>query len=87
MFSGHVGSLPGIKWPECEVDHLYPSKTEVTKEWSYTYTAAICRHDEVRDSFCVCGDLCHLHAPAVLPYGNRFVGPGGYQSPSRNFEE
>jgi len=87
MFSMHLGSVPGIKWPECEVDHLYPSKTEVTIEGSCTCTATICRNGEIRDSFCVCRDLCHIHAPAILPYGNRFLGPGGYQSLSRHFGE
>ena len=69
------------------MDHLSPSTTEVTNEGSYTCIAAVCRHGEVRDSFYVCRDLCHLHAPAVLPYVNRFLGLGGYQSLSRHFGE
>ena len=79
--------MPVIKWPECEVDHLSPSKTEVTNEGSYTCTAAVYPHGEVRDSFYVYRDLCHLHAPAVLPYGNRFLGPGVYHILSRHFGE
>lgn len=87
MFSGHLGFVPGIKWPECEVDHLYPSKTEVTNEGSYTCTAATWRHGEVKDIFYVCRVLCHLQAPDVLPYGYRFLGLRGYQSLSRHFGE
>ena len=26
---------PVVKWPGCEVGHLYPSAAEVTNGWSY----------------------------------------------------
>jgi hypothetical protein len=35
------GSLPGVKWPKCEVAHTSASNSEVENEWSYYSTRLI----------------------------------------------
>jgi len=35
LFNGYWVSLPGVKWPGCEVGHSHPSHGKVKSEWSY----------------------------------------------------
>jgi hypothetical protein len=34
-FNGFRGSLPGVRWPKCGVNHSLPSNVEVKNMWSY----------------------------------------------------
>ena len=34
LFSGYRGSLPGVKWPGCEVDYSPTSSSEAKNEWN-----------------------------------------------------
>ena len=34
LFSGYRGSLPGLKWPGCEVDYSPTSSSEAKNEWN-----------------------------------------------------
>ena len=44
LFSGYLGSLPGIKRLTCEFDHSPPPSAEVKNEWSCASTPSICLH-------------------------------------------
>jgi len=50
VFNGHQASLPRVKWPGSESDHLPPSGVEDTYEWMYTYTLPIHFQGMYRDN-------------------------------------
>ena len=44
---------PGTEWLGCEVEHSFPSRTEVKNEWSCTSTPLICHNGLDRDNFVI----------------------------------
>ena len=54
-----TGTLFWVKQMGHEVNHLYPSGTEVKHEWNYTSTHLICLHGVYRDNFTFV--LIHVH--------------------------
>jgi hypothetical protein len=50
LFTGHLGSSPGIKWLGCEIHHPPPSSAEGKNTKSYTSTPCICLCGVDRDN-------------------------------------
>jgi hypothetical protein len=49
LFNEYWGSLLGVKWPGCKVNHSPLSSAKVKNEWSYTSPPPICLHDVDRE--------------------------------------
>ena len=72
LFSGYQASFPGLKWPECEVNHSLPFSAKVKDEWSCTSALPLCLHGMDRENFSFYFFIA-IHivvVKAVKPYAN-----------------
>jgi len=56
IFNGYHHYVSGVKWPECEVNCLSLSRTEVKNGWRYKFISSICLHDVNSDRIVVAFD-------------------------------
>ena len=68
LFSWSWGFLLGVKWPDSQVSHSYPSSVKDNNDWSCSSTPSICLHGVDRDYF-----TCFiLNLWMLLPSSDRY---------------
>jgi len=54
------GSLPGVQWPGCDVDHSLPPSAEVKNKWSFTSASPVCLNGMGKDNFTFACTYCRV---------------------------